>query len=357
MTADAQAQPVLAGAQVVLPCEDLDATVAFFAGLGFRLDEVHPADDPRVAVVSGAGLSVRLDRCATGDAGVLRLLTPGTSTGVLVAPNGTQVELVPPLPPLELPELAPAFLVTRTSDAGAWVTGRAGMRYRDLLPGRLGGRYIASHISIPAGGPVPDYVHYHRICFQLIYCRQGRVRVVYEDQGDPFVMEAGDCVLQPPEIRHRVLEASDGLEVVEVTLPAEHQTLADHDLALPTGRVLPSRDFGGQRFVRHVAATAAWAPAGEPGVEARDTGIAAATEGLADVRVLRATAAATITVQPHTELWFGFVLAGSARLDRDGNPVGDRLVPGDALAVPSGATAVLADPSPGLELLQVTVDP
>src|SRR6185312_10404915 len=24
--------------------------------------------------------------------------------------------------------------------------------------------------------------------------------------GDPFVMHAGDCVLQPPEIRHRVLE-------------------------------------------------------------------------------------------------------------------------------------------------------
>ena len=71
------------------------------------------------------------------------------------------------------------------------------MEYRDLLPDRLGGRLIASHIRIRDGGPVPDYVHYHAIDFQLIYVRAGWVRVVYEDQGPPFVMHAGDCVVQP----------------------------------------------------------------------------------------------------------------------------------------------------------------
>jgi quercetin dioxygenase-like cupin family protein len=80
------------------------------------------------------------------------------------------------------------------------------MLYRDLIPGRLGGRYIASLISIPKGGPVADWVHFHRIALQLIYVRSGWVRVVYEDQGEPFVMRAGDLVLQPPQIRHRVLE-------------------------------------------------------------------------------------------------------------------------------------------------------
>ena len=34
-------------------------------------------------------------------------------------------------------------------------------------------------------------------------------------------------------IRHRVLESSAGAEVVEVSAPAEHITMADHDLALP----------------------------------------------------------------------------------------------------------------------------
>ena len=109
------------------------------------------------------------------------------------------------------------------------------MLYRDLIPGRLGGRYIASHITIPEGGPVADWVHYHRVAFQMIYVRRGWVRVVYEDQGEPFVMHAGDLVLQPPEIRHRVLESSPGLEVIEIGCPALHETLADHELELPNG--------------------------------------------------------------------------------------------------------------------------
>ena len=46
-------------------------------------------------------------------------------------------------------------------------------------------------------------------------------------------MEAGELVLQPPLIRHRVLESSPGLEVVEISAPALHETFADHDLKLP----------------------------------------------------------------------------------------------------------------------------
>src|SRR6185436_13024852 len=109
-----------------------------------------------------------------------------------------------------------------------WTRGRAGMRYRDLIPGRQGGRFIASHIAIPEGGPVADYVHHHFVRVQLIYCHRGWVRVVYEDQGAPFMLEAGDCVLQPPGIRHRVLESSVGLEVIEIGSPAVHETFADH---------------------------------------------------------------------------------------------------------------------------------
>src|ERR1019366_7677419 len=104
--------------------------------------------------------------------------------------------------------------------------------------------------------------------------------LVYEDQGPAFVLAAGDCVLQPPRIRHRVLEASPGLEVVELGCPALHETVSDHDMALPTGRDLPGRDFDGQVFARHVAADAPWTA--EAGFERRDTGLRAATRGLAD---------------------------------------------------------------------------
>ena len=45
-----------------------------------------------------------------------------------------------PLPPGELPGFVPEFVLTRASDDAG--EGRAGMRYRDLIPSRLGGRTI-----------------------------------------------------------------------------------------------------------------------------------------------------------------------------------------------------------------------
>ena len=149
---------------------------------------------------------------------------------------GTQVTLDELNPPLVLPKTEHAFVVRRLADQAPWVIGRAGMMYRDLVPSRLGGAMIASHIRIPDGGPVPDMVHFHRVGFQLIFCIKGWVDVLYEDQGGPIRLHAGDCFIQPPEIRHRVLEASDGIEVIEIGVPAEHVTEIDHDMTLtPTG--------------------------------------------------------------------------------------------------------------------------
>lgn len=57
----------------------------------------------------------------------------------------------------------------------------------------------------------------------------------------PFVMRAGDCVRQPPRIRHHVLESSDGFEVIEIGSTARHMTYLDHALEPPSGRHLPER--------------------------------------------------------------------------------------------------------------------
>ncbi len=158
-------------AQVVLPCAELDPTLDFFTDrLGFRVDAIYPADDPSVAVVSGHGVRLQLERGAHGDPGTLRLLcSDPEGARVLTAPNGTRIELVDADPPLVVPRVEPSFVVSEKGDASTWGTGRAGMRYRDLIPGRLGGSFIASHIRIPDGGPVPDYVHFHKIRFQMIY--------------------------------------------------------------------------------------------------------------------------------------------------------------------------------------------
>lgn len=239
---------------VEITTDDLDAEIDEYKRRGYRLDMVFPADAPREAALSMGGESVRL------------LQKPPRSQGIVDGEGGPY---------------------SVRASATEWVTGRAGMEYRDLIPGRLGGKAIASHIRLTKAGEVPDYVHYHKVDFQMIYCKHGRIKVVYEDQGPPFWLETGDCVLQPPEIRHRVLECTAGAEVIEVSMPAEHETWVEHDITLPTVELKPDRDFGGQRFVRHIGAEAEWKTSELDGYEERDTGIAAATDGLGKVSVLR----------------------------------------------------------------------
>jgi hypothetical protein len=134
-----------------------------------------------------------------------------------------------------------------------WTEGRVGMLYRDVTPDLLKGTAIISHIRLPFAGEVPDYVHYHKVEFQMIRCTKGRIKVVYEDQGEPFWLELGDWVIQPPEIRHCVLECEAGSEVIEITMPADHETSVDNNMTLPTRDYNPDRSFSGQRFVRFVA--------------------------------------------------------------------------------------------------------
>src|SRR6185503_1504966 len=126
-------------------CIDLQSEIDALIAEGYRLDMIMPADHPREAIMSKEGREIRL-----------------------VAETNPQSEIPNPKS-----------------------KGRAGMEYRDLIPDRLDGRVIASHIRITKGGEVPDYVHYHKIRFQMIYCKRGWIRVVYEDQGPPFVLNAG----------------------------------------------------------------------------------------------------------------------------------------------------------------------
>jgi len=350
----------ITAAEVVLSCTELQPTLDFFVHrLGFQLDRISPADDPRSALISGHGLRLLLRRESGVAPGVLRIACEdpaalSAASDVLHAPNGTRIELVEWSQPLVIPALREELLVSRAGERATWITGRAGMRYRDLIPGRLGGRFIASHIQIPDGGPVPDNVHFHAIRFQMIFCRKGWVRVVYEGQGPPFVLEAGDCVLQPALIRHRVLESSAGLEVVEIACPAEHDTFLDHELELPTAELYPDRVYGSQRFVRHQASDADWAPWRVEGFQCRDIGIAEASGGLAGAQVVRAESAGstTGTWQHAGELAFLYVLAGSLTLEgATDTPL--TLERDDSVVVPAGVACVLTSTSDDLELLEV----
>jgi mannose-6-phosphate isomerase-like protein (cupin superfamily) len=340
-------------AEVQLPCADLAANLEFFGALGFRIEAIFPADDPKVASLSGHGLRIRL---APGEAvpGLIRLPVEawrGAGERPADAPNGTRIEFFEADPAPVIPPLEPAFLVSRF-EAAASNPGRAGMLYRDLIPGRLGGRYIASHIVVPDGGPVADWVHYHRVRVQFLVCRRGWARLVYEDQGEPFLFEAGDCVLQPPLIRHRVLETSPGFEVIEIACPALHETLADHGMPLPNGRLDPDRDFSGQRFLHSRAALTSWLAFGGTGFEQRPTGLGAASAGLAEAFVLRPGAKRDLPVTSQDkELLFGFVMEGAATLAADKRC---ELGGGDAFVIPPGQAWGIESAEPELRLLVVS---
>jgi quercetin dioxygenase-like cupin family protein len=257
-----------------LNCDNLDRAISEYLDLGYRLDMITPADSPREVQLSKNHETLRLV--------LSRKLGQETSK------DGTH---------------------------NGWITGRTGMMYRDLIPDRLGGELIASHIRLTEGGPVPDYVHYHKIDFQLIYCLRGRIKVVYEDQGPPFWLEPGDCVLQPPEIRHRVLECEAGSEVLELTSPAKHETWVEHEMTLPNSTVVPGRQYSGQRFVRNAAKDAQWYRSESDGIEERDLGIYKATNGLIDVRIRRTDKLETMTAfsPPPGMTAIGFVVAGKEK--------------------------------------------
>lgn len=353
-----------AGIAPVLEAVDLDAMVEFFADeLGFRIEMVSPADSPSEIAMSGLGGRIvvrRSDRDVAANLVVESGDRALAERSPLRAPNGTVVEVRSSSAEPVVPPSRPSLSIVRASDAGSG-TGRAGMLYRDLLPDRWGGRFIASHIRIPGGGEVPDWVHFHRIRFQMIFCAAGWVEVVYEDQGLPFRLEAGDCVVQPPEIRHRVLRSSPGLDVIEVGCPAVHDTLADRDLDLPTPTLDTDRDFGGQRFVRHIAADAAVQRWFDPGFTFRDTGIGDATGGLAGARVVTSTGVGegggATTLTHRGEFVFDVVLAGSAdlHLADDSGGLIEPLGRMDAVAIPPGVEWHWSNPTPAFEFLEVAL--
>ena len=326
--------PTEDGALSVRNCEDLDDAIVKQTANGSQLIAIGPADEPTWAELERNGQRLILD--SEPQAGAARYRDSLTI------------------------QATRATLAISHETASDWTAGRAGMAYRDLIPDRWGGVYIASHINIASGGPVPDYVHHHDVAHQLIYVHRGWVRVIYQDQGPAFVMEPGDCVLQPPGIRHQVLESSDNLYVTEVGCPAAHRTSVDHTMALPNGEPRPATTYGrGQRFVRHDASEAPWLPVPGTRFDAQTTAIGESTGGLAEVRLLRPGHTSSegvdqsqLSLRHDRDLLLAFIATGSAEVF-DGDRHLDRLTEGSSVAVPPGRDLRLTEPSHDLQVLEL----
>jgi mannose-6-phosphate isomerase-like protein (cupin superfamily) len=99
--------------------------------------------------------------------------------------------------------------------------------YRDLGVKDATRGMALAHVIRFVGQCDPKIVskkHTHECEFQMIYVLKGTIKTEIEGHG-VHTMNAGDCWLQPQAVVHKVLDYSDGCEVLEIVLPAEFNTV------------------------------------------------------------------------------------------------------------------------------------
>jgi uncharacterized RmlC-like cupin family protein len=118
------------------------------------------------------------------------------------------------------------FTVSHLDDADFKPDGlRSYALYRDLGVAAATGGLCQAHV-IRMLSPCTDEVrkrHQHEPELQLIYVLQGWVKNEFEGEGVQM-MSAGSCWLQPPGIKHTVLDYSPDVELLEIIVPADFKT-------------------------------------------------------------------------------------------------------------------------------------
>lgn len=116
------------------------------------------------------------------------------------------------------------FVATHARDAVFERGLRSFFEYRDLgIKTATGGRVVAHVIRAADGAAFSSQPHLHETTFQLVYVLKGWIEFDYEGQGR-VRLEAGSCVYQPPEIRHRELGHSPDVELLEIVMPGDFHT-------------------------------------------------------------------------------------------------------------------------------------
>jgi uncharacterized cupin superfamily protein len=110
---------------------------------------------------------------------------------------------------------------------GAFEEGlRRYAQYRDLGIAAATGGLARAHVikMVPPCDPAEvSKRHYHDVEFQMVYVLKGWIKGEYD--GEIITMRQGSCWLQPPKIKHTVLDYSDDCELLEVILPADFETV------------------------------------------------------------------------------------------------------------------------------------
>jgi quercetin dioxygenase-like cupin family protein len=122
----------------------------------------------------------------------------------------------------------PQTFVASHAKGAPFKTGlRSYAAYRDLMIAQATGGAAQAHVIRLLGKCDPKVVsipHYHGVQFQILYMLKGWMIGEYEGAGR-VKMTAGSCWIQPPGIRHQVIDYSDGCEMLEIILPAKFKTV------------------------------------------------------------------------------------------------------------------------------------
>jgi quercetin dioxygenase-like cupin family protein len=106
---------------------------------------------------------------------------------------------------------------------------RAFFQYRDLgIKEATAGRVVAHVIRAAPGKHAVPQRHHHQVDFQIMYVLKGWIKFHYEGVGE-VTLTAGSCVHQPPGIKHTELGHSDDVEMLEIVLPGEFETVTDDE--------------------------------------------------------------------------------------------------------------------------------
>jgi len=125
------------------------------------------------------------------------------------------------------PRKAQTFNVSHHRDKDFAVGLRRYAHYRDLGMAKATNGMVQAHVIrfVPPCDPREvAKLHFHDVDLQMVYVLKGWIKTELEGAG-AHVMQAGSCWLQPPRIRHKVLDYSDDCEVLEIVLPADFKTV------------------------------------------------------------------------------------------------------------------------------------
>lgn len=100
-------------------------------------------------------------------------------------------------------------------------------KYRDLGMSQATGGMVQAHVVrfVPPCRPEEvSKLHFHDVEFQMVYVLKGWIKSDFDGAG-AVTMREGSCWLQPPKIKHAVLDYSDDCELLEIILPADFETV------------------------------------------------------------------------------------------------------------------------------------